>query len=168
MGVHHKPSVRPETEEKDEVYICERCEKSYEGLQKLNSHFCDPRPPQKIHCEQCPYVTSSVGDIANHFQDNHKEKERCEFCDFEAETHEAMVDHRIEQHEDLGLLNQLSFQQKYVNESFDHFRNEMSEVVKGIVHAHTAIKQELFIIRKNQVAENRIIEVEKSMKVLST
>ena len=77
------------------------------------------------------YVTSSVRDIANHLQDNHGENERCQFCDFEAATHEAMVDHRNEKHED--LLNQLEFQQKFVTESFDLFRNEMSDIVKGLI-----------------------------------
>ena len=58
MGVFHKPSSdSSQTKVKNDLYICERCEKTYEGLQELNNHFCDPRPAQSIHCEQCPYVT---------------------------------------------------------------------------------------------------------------
>ena len=50
-GVYHKPTSTSDTE--NNIYICERCEKSYDGIQNLNNHFCDPRPPQTIRCEQC-------------------------------------------------------------------------------------------------------------------
>ena len=84
MGVFHKPSSdSSQTKVKNDLYICERCEKTYEGLQELNNHFCEPRPPQSIHCEQCPYMS------------------------LVAATREAIVDHRIEKHEDLGVLNQI-------------------------------------------------------------
>ena len=59
MGVHHNQS------NKTDIYVCERCEKSYEGEEKYSAHYCNPQPPQTIHCDQCPFTAKCVRDIAN-------------------------------------------------------------------------------------------------------
>ena len=113
-------------------------------------------------------VTNNVGDIVIHFQDNHKKKEKCELCDFEAATHDEITDHRIETHEDFGLLIKLSSQQKLMTQNFDIFRDEMSDIVKELIATQNAIKQEMFIMRQSQVSEKKIIQVEKSLELVSS
>ena len=39
----------------------------------------------------------------------------------------------------------------------------MTEVIIGIKDSYNAVKQELFIIRQNQVSEKKMIEVEKTV-----
>ena len=138
-------------------------------MQKLNTHFCDPRQPQNIHCEKFPYVSKSLEDVINHMKEDHKEKkEKCEFCVFQAESRDEMTDHIYDKHEDMGVLNALAQQQRYVAESFDLFKKELTTVLNGIIDGHNAIKQELFIIRKNQVSEKKIVDIEKSVLNLSS
>ena len=96
-------------------------------------------------------MAKSVSEIATHVQENHKGIENCEFCEFKADNREDMTDHMIEKHEDLGVLNMLSFQQRYVIYSFDLFKQELTTVIKGLIEGQNVIKQELFIMRQNQV-----------------
>ena len=70
----------------------------------------------------------------------------------------------IENHEDLGVLNMLAFQQKCMTEGFELFKHELTTVIKGFIEGQNAIKQELFIIRQNQVSEKKIADVDISIQ----
>ena len=166
MGVHHKNLN--EKQDKTSVYDCKRCEKTFEDQIKLDTHLCDPRPVQIIQCEQCDFKSDSVSVIKEHVDVNHRTMSpSCLFCDFEANTHEEMSDHITEKHEELGVLKTLAFHQKYVTESFDSFKDELTTVLNNIITGHNAIKQELFIMRQNQVTDKKIETIEKSVNNLS-
>ena len=152
--------------EQTNVYTCEQCEKTYEGISNLQNHHCDPRQPQNIHCERCPFISKSLDDIITHMKEQHRGREKCEFCDYIAETREDMTDHIYTKHEDLGILNMLGQQQKYCTESFDMFKDEMSVVIKSLSQVvlelrkgQNIMKQELFILRQNQILEEKMIDI---------
>ena len=156
-------------------YNCDRCEKTFKVQNQLNNHSCHTRAPQNIFCEKCPFISKSIDDIINHMKKSHKGEEKCEFCDYVAQTRDDMTDHIYTKHEDMGLLNVLAQQQKYVTEGFDLFRDEMSEVLKNLIQVvlglrdgQNIVKQELFIIRQNQVSDNkRSAAVEKALNDLT-
>ena len=99
-------------------------------------------------------------------KEQHRGRDKCEFCDYIAETREDMTDHIYTKHEDLGILNMLGQQQKYCTESFDMFKDEMSVVIKSLSQVvlelregQNVMKQELFILRQNQISEEKMIDI---------
>ena len=69
----------------------------------------------------------------------------------------------IEKHEDLGVLNELASQQKYASQSFDLYKEEMTKVLNAIIDSHNEIKQEVFIVRQNQVTDKKIVSIENDL-----
>ena len=156
-AVHHEPT---------DLLTSDRCEKTYEGNKNTMNHQCDPKPTQNIYCERCPYISKNLDGIITHMKKEHRGREKCEFCDYIAETREDMTDHIYTKHEDLGILNMLGQQQKYVTDSFDLFKDEMSGVIKSLsqvvielLEGQNVMKQELFILRQNQISEKKLNDV---------
>ena len=56
----------------------------------------------------------------------------------------------VNSHDMLVVLNGLAENQRYANESFDKFKNDIVTALNKISEDHNVMKQELFILRQKQ------------------
>ena len=97
-------------------------------------------------CELCGLVFGMI--INNHIQSDHSsELTHCQYCDATVKDKEALELHMMEKHEEVVILHKLG---KQVNDMHDDFV-DLKNILKTLQEDNNAIKQELFVIRNNQV-----------------
>ena len=81
-----------------------------------------------------------------------------------------LIDHMMDNHPDLTLLNTVAGQLSSLSDSFamfEVFKVELKDVLNKIIDDHNSVKQELFVIRNSQIEEVKKIDVvEKAIEKL--
>ena len=161
-GNSHKEKCKivPQTDSKQEKeyknksntetqsFLCEQCNKTFDSEVTLKTHDCN------IKCEQCEFVSVDIQTMVSHIRDIHGQPLFCNFCDFHGVTRGELAKHTFEYHEDQTILNTISDQVSDLSNSFasfEVFKEELKDVLLGIIQGQNTMKQELFLIRNHQV-----------------
>ena len=91
--------------------------------------------------------------LENHNETQHKH-EQCQYCKHTANDKETLQDHMIEDHEEIVLVYTMAQQVNQMSEGFvmfETFKQELSNVLKTLLDNQNSLKQELFLLRNNQV-----------------
>ena len=171
------------------VHKCVVCEQLAETEQELNSHMLTHNtdiPSSSsdskinIQCDQCDFESEDVTCVVNHVIVEHRQSiDICIFCGYEAKSRDHLAAHMKEKHGDQVLLNVMSDQISQVSASFDLFevfKVQLKDQLNNLIGGHNTIMQELFLLRNNQVNENRLKDInenrfkniENSLKNLSS
>ena len=151
------------TKQKNDInkFQCNQCSYSIQtkeelGIHKL-THVNEPVPllsqPQMIKCDQCSHIAEDVAMFIKHIRDMHT-AEQCRYCDYRAKDKEDLQTHLVKDHEDMIILHSMAKQFDHISEIFElfeTFKDELAYVIKSIAETQNAVKQELFLIRNEQV-----------------
>ena len=144
---------------------CDQCSKTFDDSNLINTHACS------ISCDQCEFIARDVSGMVEHIRLIHSQPLNCNFCDFEAESRVQLAEHTLHYHEDRTVLNTLADQVDDVKKSFELFETfkvEMENAMKAIIQNQNSLKQELFVIRNNQIKDSKITKIESMIGSLST
>ena len=154
-----------ESHTKNHLSKCYKCDFKSDDIKKLKAHertehdllTCNG----KSHNGKCKVVPQPKNKEENDFQTMithlrsfHGEPLFCNFCDFHGVTRGELAKHTFEYHEDQTILNTISDQVSDLSNSFasfEIFKEELKDVLLGIIQGQNTMKQELFLIRNHQV-----------------
>ena len=94
-----------------------------------------------------------VTEFVTHLMKSHDKNSElieCQQCDYKAIIKEGMQDHLETDHVELAVLGHLAANQNTMGQSFDKFKDIITDLLSVIIADHNKIKQELSNIRKNK------------------
>ena len=166
-----------------EKFTCSLCDQTCENNEQLKHHLSSHKqsqnspldqslPQTQVNCDQCNFVATDVPNLVNHIITSHKQTMKmCDFCEHEAASRDLLKAHIMEKHENQFFLNVIADQMVRVKDSFDMFevfKVELKDILNKLIDGHNSVKQELFLIRNNQVNDTRLKDIENSIKRLSS
>ena len=123
-----------------QIDACELCGQIFDDENSQRMHLCglhEDVPAE--NCDQCEFQCSTVRDMVKHLLDAHKTSNirfQCNFCECQAAEKNLLDSHMIEYHEMLVVLNRLAQNQRYAGESFDKFKEEVTNTLQKVVDAN--------------------------------
>ena len=147
------------TKHENEFFKCTRCEQVYKDTESLNNHIRSTHEisAEPFPCNICGLVLATFDLLQNHMISFHTPTIGvCKYCEHRTNSEEDLKEHMLEDHEDILLLHTMASQvdsiENKVN-SFDGFKQEVMGLLAKLFSSHNEIKQELFLVRNNQVHE---------------
>ena len=176
-------------------YQCEKCDFADKDITVLVKHILDMHclPALKIKCDLCDYTADDETFLNLHKINMHEEDAQMQQGDMMKVFYNALGNMMMETNEVLAKMNRdtnksmwkLMESQDILEEAVKDIKKDINDIktkesertqkdesdpaaLNEIVDSHNAIKQELFIIRKNQITEKKIDNIEKSVANLSS
>ena len=144
---------------------CDQCSSISTDRTFLETHVC------AIRCDQCEFVANDASSLEEHNGLIHRQPLLCNFCEFKAQNRSQLAEHTLHYHEDKTVINTLADQIDFIKkgfETFESFKLEMNYAVNCLIQNQNTLKQELFVIRNNQINESKIVKLETMVETLST
>ena len=160
-------------------YVCEECGNTFMDPKTFKLHVQskhEETPPiEPFPCEKCGLVLAIFYLLQEHVKEHTPVTMHCQHCDFSAEDQESLQSHMFESHEGIAILCNTAKQVDKLSDSFasfEHFKSEISNVLKSLFDNQHILKQEMFLIRNNQpkpqtrssVPEPELDQTEKAAK----
>ena len=155
----------------ENIETCCKCEEcGFVGDQReLEVHAVNHRKAtntaEPFPCEICGLVFGVFAHLQHHMISQHsKHRISCQYCTFTGEHEEALETHMIGQHAEIVILHTMA---KQVDEMTDKYA-QLERSLATILENQNSIKQELFILRNDQVNQEHNTNKETSRKETHT
>ena len=131
---------------------CEKCGETFYNRDTMNEHMRQHYEiGQDTNCGQCDYKGKSVNDFITHLLKTHKknpEMIECEHCEYRSISVQNYNEHLQTDHEEFTILGNLVSNQNGLNNNFETFKTELTDILNTIIQDSNVVKQELFILRQ--------------------
>ena len=122
----------------------------------VKSGKCEQVVPEPFPCELCGLVLATFELLDYHTKSVHRSnQEFCKYCDSKEKNKEDLMEHMIKEHEDIVIVHTMASQVNRVEDKVDSFKEEVMNLFARLLHQNNEMKQELFLIRNNQVIEKQ-------------
>ena len=151
---------------------CDKCGDTFCNIDSLKEHICRySEIGQNTNCGQCDYKGKSVNDFITHLLKTHKknpEMIECEHCEYRSLSVQSYNEHLQADHEEFTILGNLVSNQNGLNNNFETFKAELTDILNIIIQDSNVVKQELFILRQEKHENNKKLDyIEKAVTKLA-
>ena len=152
-----------EMQEHSNNFTCQECGNSFPDLKTVEEHaqaihrkpcFTEPFP-----CQVCGLVFNNFALLQVHVEHFHQSvTQECSYCESSFDSIDTLRSHMCEAHEEVVILHTMAQQ---VDQITDHatelgtFKQNVSNILKLVLENQNSMKQELFLIRNNHVANTK-------------
>ena len=155
---HEKVSVQIETNIR---FQCELCDYTYKYNIQIKKHrqaaHNSTDTNEEFPCEECNLSFGNSKYLEEHMQSyHHNTAVPCSYCGIPLDKKDYR-EHMLEFHEDTVILYTIGKQVDELHEkleTIEAFKSDLIHNMKNLMNAQNEIKQELFLIRNNQINKN--------------
>ena len=154
--IGNSSEIKEHTSRTHQTFDCTDCGKTFQKKNLIEEHITSHHGVEPFPCELCGLVLANFTLLQKHIEQVHVPNEPCQYCNFFASDKEVLRSHYIEKHEEFVILHTMANQMNELSGLFVDFRTfkeDVMNLLKANFETNNAIKQELFILRNNQAAQ---------------